>query len=191
MTKVVRLEITLRDTDPAIWRRVEALSSVTLKQIHTIIQAAMGWEDCHLYQFRIGREAIDGPGFVDDVFGSGNVTADRVGLEDLLARGLKKFDYLYDMGDSWEHKLKIEKITEVDPAMSYPRFLDGAGACPPEDIGGIPGFYEFLEAMGDPNHPDHEMLMEWNGGRFEPAALDGAKSNKRLAKLAPRKKRKP
>ena len=191
MSDVVRLKIALVDTEPSIWRRVEVLPSITLKDLHAIIQAAMGWENSHLYQFHVGRQTINGPGF-DDVGFSGqrNVTAGRVQLEDLLDGKVKRFSYLYDMGDSWEHELRIENVLQADPASSYPRFIDGAGQCPPEDVGGLPGFYNFLEALEDPDHPDHEDLTDWYGGPFDQNALDEAKIRKRLARLGARKKRK-
>lgn len=191
MSDVVRLKITLVDTEPAIWRRVEVPSTITLKDLHAIIQAAMGWENSHLYQFHVGRQTINGPGF-DDVGFSGqrNITADGVGLDELIDGKVKRFTYLYDMGDSWEHELRIEKVLPADSDIKYPRFVDGTGSCPPEDVGGLPGFYAFLEALEDPDHPDHEDLTDWYGGTFDPSALDETKIRKRLARLGARKKRK-
>ena len=95
--------------------------------------------------------------------------AGRVRLDDLAARGVKRFAYIYDMGDSWEHRLQIEKLLPADPVASYPRLVDGARRCPPEDVGGIPGFYEFLDAIADPKHPDHEDRLDWYGSPFDPS----------------------
>ncbi|HUO01275.1 MAG TPA: plasmid pRiA4b ORF-3 family protein [Rhizomicrobium sp.] len=191
MSNAVRLKITLTDTEPSIWRRVEVPVSITLKDLHAVIQAAMGWENYHLYQFLVGRETVNGPGFEDVGFsGRRNLTAGRVTLDDLITSNTKRFGYLYDMGDSWEHELRIEKVLPADATTAYPCFLDGAGKCPPEDIGGLPGFYNFLEAIEDPDHPDHEELFDWYGGPFNPADVDNDAIKKRLARLAPRKKRK-
>ena len=191
MSDVVRLKITLIDTEPPIWRRVEVLASITLKDLHAIVQAAMGWENYHLYQFHIGRQTINGPGMDEGgLSGRKNISAGRVQLDDLLAGKTKRFDYLYDMGDGWEHELRIERALPADPAAGYPRFIDGAGQCPPEDVGGLPGFYNFLDALEDPEHPDHEELTDWYGGPFDPNDLDEAQIRKRLARLVPRKKRK-
>jgi hypothetical protein len=191
MSDVVRLKITLCDTEPAIWRRVEVPASITLKDLHAIIQATMGWENYHLYQFHAGRQTINGPGMDDGGFsGRQNVTAGRMQLGDLIDGKIKCFDYLYDMGDSWEHELHIEKVLTADPAAGYPRFINGAGQCPPEDVGGLPGFYNFLEALQDPEHPDHEELTDWYGGPFDPNTLDETKIRKRLARLSARKNRK-
>ena len=188
---VVRLKITLTDTDPAIWRRVEVPASITLKDLHAIVQAAMGWEDYHLYQFHVGRQTINGPGMDDGGFsGRKNISAGRVQLSDLVTGKIKRFDYLYDMGDGWQHELRVEKLLPADPAAGYPRLIDGAGQCPPEDVGGLPGFNGFLEALQDTEHPDHEELTDWYGGPFDPSDMDEAKIRKRLARLGSRKKRK-
>ncbi len=187
---VVRLKIVLTDTEPPIWRRVEVPAEMTLKDLHAVIQAAMGWDDAHLYQFHVGRETIAGPGMDGEGFGMPRaIGAGRVRLDDLAARGVKRFAYVYDMGDSWEHRLQIEKLLPAEPAASYPRFIDGAQRCPPEDVGGIPGFYEFLDAIADPKHPDHEDRLEWYGGPFDPSKLDADRIRKAMARIAARRKR--
>jgi len=191
MSDVVRLKITLMDTEPAIWRRVEVPAAITLKELHAIIQAAMGWENYHLYQFQVGHQTINGPGMDGGSFSDRKkISAGRVQLSDLVTGKIKRFDYLYDMGDGWEHELLVEKLMPADPAADYPRFIDGAGQCPPEDVGGLPGFYNFLEALEDTEHPDHEELTDRYGGPFDPSDLDEAGIRKRLARLGPRKKRK-
>jgi hypothetical protein len=187
---IFRLKITLADTEPPIWRRVEVPAQMTLKELHSVIQAAMGWDNAHLYQFHVGRETIARPGMGGEGFGTPRaIGAGRVRLVDLAARGIKRFAYEYDMGDSWEHRLQIEKLLAADPAASYPRFIDGAMHCPPEDVGGIPGFYEFLDAVADPKHPDHEDQLGWHGGTFDPADLDVERVRKALARIANRRKR--
>jgi len=170
---IVRLKIVLDDTDPPIWRRVELPATTELKELHRITQAAMGWEDEHLHGFQLGRQKL----------------GRRVQLGELSASGIKRLGYLYDMGDSWQHTLRIEKTLAADPKQSYPRLVDGAGRCPPEDCGGIPGFYALLEALGDPQHPDHEDRMDWHGGGFNVDDIDATQINKRLAKIAARRKR--
>jgi len=187
---IVRLKITLADTEPPIWRRVEVHAAMTLKDLHSVIQAAMGWDNAHLYQFHVGRETIAGPGMGGEGFGLPRaIGAGRVRLADLAARGVKRFAYEYDMGDSWGHQLQIEKLLPADPAASYPRFIDGAMHCPPEDVGGIPGFYDFLDALADPKHPDHADRLDWYGGTFDPADLGDDRIRKALARIANRQKR--
>lgn len=187
---ILRLKIVLADTEPSIWRRVEVPAEMTLKDLHSVIQAAMGWDNAHLYQFHVGRETIAGPGLGGEGFGMPRaIGAGRVRLADLAARGVKRFTYVYDMGDSWEHRLQIEKSLPVDPAASYPRFIDGAMHGPPEDVGGIPGFYEFLDAIADTKHPDHEDRLDWYGGPFDPADLGEDRIRKALTRIANRRKR--
>lgn len=188
---VIRLKITLQNTKPPIWRRIEVPAAITLKDLHAVIQAAMGWQNDHLFRFEAGRQTIDGPGMGGaSLYGPSNITAGRVRLDDLTASNIKNFSYLYDMGDNWEHDLRIEKILPADPAVLYPLYIDGAGGCPPEDVGGIPGFYGFLDALEDPKHPDHHHLMEWHGGPFNKNTVGEDKIRKRLAAIATRRLRK-
>ena len=187
---IVRLKIVLEDSEPPIWRRIEVPADMTLKDLHAVIQAATGWENAHLYQFHVGRETIAGPGMGGGGLGPRPTSAGRVRLDDLAAHGIKRFTYLYDMGDNWEHKIQIEKLLPIDPAADYPRLVDGALRCPPEDIGGIPGFYAFLDAIDDPNHPEHNELIDWHGGSFDPASFDADRAHKELGRIAARRKRK-
>jgi len=187
---IVRLKIALVDAEPPIWRRVKVPAGMTLRELHAVIQAAMGWEDAHLYPFQVGREIIAGPGMDGGGFGLPRaISAARVRLDDLAARGVKRFAYVYDMGDSWEHLVLIEKLLAADPAASYPRLIDGAGRCPPEDVGGIPGFYEFLDAITDPHHPDHKDRIDWYGGPFDPHNMDTERIHKHLARIHTRHRR--
>lgn len=110
-------------------------------------------------------------------------------LADLIARGIKRFAYVYDMGDSWEHVIKIQKTVPADSGVPCPRLIDAAGRCPPEDVGGIPGFYAFLEAIGDSSHPDHEDQRDWYGGIFDVTDIDRKRIDQRLAAIADRRKR--
>ena len=192
MSDVVRLKIVLERTEPAIWRRVEVPAGITLKDLHDAIQAVMDWEDAHLYLYYIGRQTVGGPSLTDLTSRDGEraASAGRVRLSDLAARNVKRFQYVYDMGDSWEHDVKIEKVLPADPRQTYPRFIDGAGRCPPEDIGGFPGFYAFLEALEDPKNPEHAPLLEWHGGPFDPEAMDEDEIRERLARIAASLKRK-
>ena len=170
--RIVRLKIVLDDTEPPIWRAVELSAATDLKGLHRVIQAAMGWEEAHLHAFEHGRRKL----------------GDRVRLDELVDGGIKRFGYLYDMGDSWQHTLHVEKTLAADPQQSYPRLVDGAGRCPPEDCGGIPGFYVLLEALADPAHPDHDDRMDWHGGPFDAADMDTPAIRERLAQLAARQK---
>ena len=187
---IVRLKIVLEDTEPTIWRRVEVPPEITLKDLHSVIQAAMGWENAHLFQFHVRRETIAGPGMGGgSPYGARPVGAGRVQLGDLAARGIKRFSYVYDMGDNWEHTIRIEKLLSGDPAATYPRLIAGALRCPPEDCGGIPGFYAFLDAVSDPKHPDHDDQIDWYGDTFDPDSFGAARIHKDLGRIAARLKR--
>lgn len=187
---ILRLKIVLTDTAPPIWRRVEVPAEMTLKELHNVIQAAMGWDNAHLYQFQVGRETIAGPGLDGEgLDGRRPIGSGHVRLADLAARGVKRFAYVYDMGDGWEHRIQLEKSLSADPAATYPRLVEGALHCPPEDVGGISGFYDFLDVINDPENPDHEDRIEWYGGIFDPDDIDADRIHKDLGRIAARRRR--
>jgi hypothetical protein len=175
---IATLRIDLIDSDPPIWREIEVPLAMTLKQLHRAIQAAMEWEDAHLWEFTVGRERI-----------ASSRTA-RLTLQDLLRPRVTKLGYTYDMGDCWEHQLTLTKPRPADPALVYPRYLAGENPAPPEDCGGIPGFYTQLEALADPNHPDHDGAKEWFGD-FDPNRFDDQPVKDRLARIANRRRSAP
>ena len=113
----------------------------------------------------------------------GSVTSEsRTRLGPSLGR-LKTFSYIYDFGDSWEHKLNVEKLLPLGAVERYPLCLDGAHAVPPEDVGGPPGYIDFLEAISDSHHPEHEETLDWCGGEFDPGTFDIDRINKILARI--------
>ena len=91
-----------------------------------------------------------------------------------------RLSYTYDMGDDWQHT--VRRVATLSPGADGPLFIctDGAGACPPEDCGGPWGYGGLLEALGDPDHPDHEELTQWAGGPIDPAAFGLGEANRRL-----------
>ena len=175
---IYQLKITLKDIRPPIWRRVQVQSSTTLSQLHLIIQAAMGWWNCHLHQFSI--QGID-YGEPQPEYGLELRDEKRVKLNQVVQREKAKFLYLYDFGDSWEHSILVEKVLPREPEVSYPLCVKGKRACPPEDCGGPWGYAEFLEAIQNPEHPEHESFVEWIGGEFNSEACDLHEINQRLA----------
>ena len=107
--------------------------------------------------------------------------ADEEGVTLSQALGSRKtFRYIYDYGDNWRHKVKVEKIVTLDSPIEFARCIGGENACPPEDAGGAPGYEEFLEALADPNHPEHAALKRWIGRPFDPRAFDIDEINQRL-----------
>jgi hypothetical protein len=171
--QVYQLKITLQHVKPPIWRRVH-VKDCTLAKLHDIIQTCMGWDDYHLHEFEIGGERYGDPAqWQDDFAGEMEVGNEgRVKLSQLVAQGVKKFRYTYDMGDTWEHLIQIEKVLAPEAGVRYPRCPAGKRACPPEDCGGPWGYGDFLDAIQKPSHERHEELLEWVGGEFDPEAFD-------------------
>jgi hypothetical protein len=167
-SNVFRLKVTLRGSRPSIWRRLEVRADVTLFRLHQILQIVMGWTDSHLHQFRRGTTYYGQP---DPEFGMDREDERRVRLSEVLRRAKDRMVYEYDFGDGWEHDVVLEASGSAGAVYPQVRVLAGKGACPPEDVGGIGGYYGFLEAIRNPKHPEHRDMLEW-GGRFDPDAFE-------------------
>lgn len=166
MTLIARLRIILNDVDPQPMRHIEVPLKIRLDRLHEAIQAAMGWTDTHLYEFRVGDAGWGVPD--PDGFYDGPMDAKKMTLEKLIDQtGTRTIKYVYDFGDDWDHSIRIERVNEAAPGMTYPRLLKAAAACPPEDVGGAWGYEEFLEALADPDHEQHEDMVRWSGGDFD------------------------
>lgn len=184
-TEIATLRIELNDSDPLIWRVVEVPTSITLNVLHDIVQVTMGWLDYHLWEIVINGQTYGLP--MDDGWGAApRKVAAKVRLRDVLSPGMATIDYTYDFGDSWEHRLVVSDVRPGDPGTAYPCFIAGERDCPPEDCGGIPGFYEMLEARADPDHPDHAEISEWLEG-YDPDALDVLPIQVALGRIAARR----
>jgi len=105
--------------------------------------------------------------------------------------GTKTVKYLYDFGDGWEHTVKVERITDAVPGLTYPRLINATGRCPPEDVGGPWGYDEFLDALSDPAHENHAEMKGWIGEAFDPTAVDVEALADDVAALAKAWTRKP
>ena len=163
-----QIKVTLRGSRPSIWRRFLVHSDVTLYKLHHILQVVMGWTGSHLHQYRIKNTYYGEP---NDEFGMRRVNEKKVRLNELLRKPKDRLVYEYDFGDSWEHDLVLEGVEIAKVGEKYPIVLKGKGACPPEDVGGIYGYYDFLEAIKDPSHPEHKDYVEW-GEDFDPDEFD-------------------
>jgi len=167
MTLVARLKVTLSDVEPEVLRRFDVPLKIKLHRLHDVIQAAMGWTDSHLYEFRAGGIGwgVPYPEYDND----GLLPASKTSLLEVLQDvGTKTIHYVYDFGDNWHHVIKVEKVDHPIPGAAYPRLVRAIGACPPEDVGGSYGYADFLEAMADTKHEEHHRRLEWHGRRFDP-----------------------
>jgi len=151
---------------PPVWRRLLVPSDITLSNLHDLLQLAMGWTDSHLHEFLFRGQCYGPTGPERRVAEA--IDERKVRLNQLLVRVGAKIVYTYDFGDGWEHGIVLEKGLPVDPNMAYPAATGGRGACPPEDCGGIGGFYSLLESLQNPRHPQHEELLEWVGEDYDP-----------------------
>ena len=179
---IYQIKVTLEDSKPPIWRRLLVRSDVTLAELHGIIQAAFGWWDYHLHQFIVGETSfgVPDPDYEDLL----EMHDERqIRLHQVAPREGLKFRYEYDFGDSWLHQVLLEKILPPEPGQVYPLCIKGRRACPPEDVGGMWGYYYFLKAIGDPEHEEHDHYQEWIGGEFEPEAFDLEEVNQALRAL--------
>jgi hypothetical protein len=181
---VYQIEVTLENSKPPIWRRLLVPADLPLGELHEVLQIAMGWTDSHLHQFIIKDKYY---GLIDPVFGVDDldtIDEDRVRLSKVVTGEKFKFRYEYDFGDSWMHSILVEKILPADPNVSYPVCVAGKRCGPPEDCGGVWGFDDFVKAMADPAHPEHENLREWYGeDDFDPEAFDIDEINRELGTL--------
>jgi hypothetical protein len=185
LVEIATVRVELSDTDPLIWREVEVPTSITFKVLNDIVQAVMGWEGYHLWEFTIAKQRYALP--IDDDWGPVPRTdATKVRLHDVLRPRKTNIDYLYDFGDSWEHRIIVTRIRPGEPGAVYPRYVGGEWNAPPEDCGGIPGFYDKLDAIGDPKHPDHDDIVEWMG-EYDPKVIDEPAIKAALARIASRR----
>jgi hypothetical protein len=178
--RVYQLKITLRGVRPPVWRRFLVSDATTLHQLHWIIQTAMGWTNSHLHQFIFGGEYYSEPIFELDGWGLEIKNEKGVRLRALGLEPKRKFAYEYDFGDSWEHEISVEKALAPEAGARYPQCVAGKRACPPEDCGGVWGYAHFLEVINDPSDPEHEEMLEWAGGSFDPEAFSIEEVNEAL-----------
>ncbi|HET9256557.1 MAG TPA: plasmid pRiA4b ORF-3 family protein [Pseudonocardiaceae bacterium] len=174
------IKVSLRNMKPPVWRRLQVPSKTSLAELHHIIQAAMGWEDCHLHQFQVnGRDYADPEHAIEETGDEGCKTL-------AWMRPGQRFAYWYDFGDDWWHDITVESVGRADPALIYPRCVTGRRSCPPEDCGGPWGFQELMCALGDETHPGHERYREWmqliGEDDYDPARFDLDEINEALGR---------
>jgi hypothetical protein len=188
MPDIYQLKVTLLGTKPPIWRRLLVPADLILAKLHDVLQVAMGWDNSHLYEFSVGKQLYGRPS-PEERFGFGPHTINdrKVRLNEVLPAVRSKLVYTYDMGDSWEHSVVVEKRLPADPDATYPICIGGERACPPEDCGGLPGFYGLLEALQNPEDERGQEMLEWLGDEYDPEAFSIDDVNRALQ---PRRRKK-
>lgn len=193
MTDIVQLRITLLDVEPPVWRRVLVPADYPLRRVHDVIQATMGWYDMHLHEFKIGPKSYGQPEVEGGVsFGTRIFSDKNVKLGGIVEKGIRSFLYVYDLGDDWRHEIAVEKVTPPEDGVEYPVLVEWSGACPPEDVGGPPGYGDFLKAINDPEHEDHEDVIAWWGeDSFDTGFLDLDAVNAMLGRIRAARRKGP
>lgn len=188
-SKTFQLKIQLANiSNPTVWRRIKVPSDFTFYELHKVIQLVFGWTNSHLYMFSPGgfgsTPVITELREDEDDFEWGRrMEADDVELAEIFIKEKQHFTYIYDFGDSWTHKITLEKI--LDEPSYAPECTGGKGKCPPEDCGGIWGFENLKEVLADKKHPEHKDTARWLGLQknetWDPAEFDLVETSMILA----------
>jgi hypothetical protein len=184
--RIYQFRVTLLDAEPAVWRRIQVRNE-TLDRLHVHIQTAMGWTNSHLHDFEINGERYGDPVLLDDGFEDFHCVNTRTTyVSDIVPDSGERFrfTYEYDFGDAWLHDVLFEGCLKSAPGERYPLCVEGEGACPPEDVGGVIGYAEFLGVIADPNHEQHAVYREW-AGRFDPQAFDAKRATSKMRRGLP------
>ena len=183
--QIARLRVEIDEVAPAVVRRVEVPLDIRLDDLHFVLQIAIGWQNCHPFEFRLDGGVEDKRwGLVDkDDPDSSPLPAESATLADLLAHGREPFHYDYVYGEDWTHTVELELVTSAASDANYPLLVSAQGRCPPADIGGAMGYETYLHAIADPLHLNHEGMREWEESDFDPHAVDEAAIRANLANL--------
>jgi hypothetical protein len=183
--KIARLRVEIDEVEPLVVRRLEVPLDIRLDDLHFVLQIAIGWQNCHPFEFRVDAAAEQKRwGLVDkDDPASSPLPAERATLGDLLALGQEEFHYDYVYGEDWSHSVEVEAILPASGDAASPRLLSARGRCPPADIGGAMGYETYLRAIADPLHLNHEGMREWEVAEFDPHVVDEAAIRANLANL--------
>jgi hypothetical protein len=186
-TEVYQFKITLMESKPPIWRRIQ-VGDCSLDKLHEHIQTSMGWTNSHMNHFLIDDTRYGDPMLVQENFEEMQYQdSTTTMLSEILPETGKRFsfEYEYDFGDGWMHEVLFEGRLKADPAETYPICLEGERACPPEDVGGVWGYADFVEAISDPENEQHRELLQWAGGKFDPEAFKPLAATRRMKKGLP------
>ena len=179
--RVYQLTVTLRESDPRVWRRLVVSARQRLDRLSLVLQAALGWTNSHLHAFDDGTAQYVIADADDEL---GHLDEREFTLEHLVSRSGGTFSFWYDFGDNWWHDIVIEDSVVAEAGVRYARCVDGGSKCPPEDVGGIGGYAEFREVLDDPSHDEHEHYVMWAGLKsaadWDPYHFDVAETNRAL-----------
>jgi hypothetical protein len=187
MSEIARLSVEIDDVTPRVVRVVEVPVDIRLDDLHFVLQIAIGWQNGHPFEFRIGDAAWGQP---DRDAGIDRVPAEQCTLADILAVGdIFKYDYV--LGEDWEHTVSLLSRNEAHREVHYPHLVSAEGRCPPADIGGPVGYETYLRSIADPNSVDHEEMLDFDAPDFDPNIVDAARLRQNLADLTRYIGRKP
>ena len=187
---ICRIKITLEESVPPIWRRIDVLDTMTLAQLHEVLQIVMGWENYHLHEFTVHGKHYGNPEFEEDPKRK-FYDEQAVKLKEVVAgKPGTRLRYHYDFGDCWYHDLLVEGVLLADPSTAYPRCEAGERRGPPEDVGGISGYQHYLEALADPEDEEHQDMLDWRGP-FDPEVFSLTDVNAKLRKRFRTRPKKP
>lgn len=179
-SSIYTLRVELQYIEPLIWRRLLVPTNIALPRLHSVLQVAIGWTDSHLHSFHIGDRVYSNTDNLEEL----NMLGEKGHtLGALQGETVREFGYEYDFGDGWEHRIVVEAVGKPVPDWSYPLCVAGERACPPEDVGGIPGYQAFLEAIANPDDEEHDSMLVWVGGAFDPEGFDINCVNRELRRL--------
>jgi hypothetical protein len=178
---IYQLKISLAFSDPLIWRRIQISGDASLTRLHDVLQLCMGWSDLHAHRFLVGK-IFYAPSESGDIWEKTGERSESEFQLVALENDMKWcFTYIYDFGDGWEHNIELEETIPVSQGGNHPILLDGERACPPENVGGIPGYEEFLTIINGPHHEQHKRIAKWYGAdQFDPEYFDITRINKAL-----------
>jgi len=185
--RLYQFKITLQGIEPPIWRRIQ-VKDCTLDKLHEHIQTSMGWTNSHLHQFTINGVVHGDPELLYEGWEDEELPVDSLEVrisQVVPADGRRfSFDYEYDFGDGWKHEILFEGCVRTERGNRYPLCVEGERACPPEDVGGTYSYPDYLEAMADPKHEEHESYLQWRGS-FDPEAFSAEKATKAMRRGLP------
>ena len=183
LDKIYQIKVGLLEINPLIWRRFLIPANVTLHRLHLVLQDVMGWQNYHLYRFKIGKKEYSTPDPDNDFYELDFKNSYRAKLGNIIKEKGSIFLYEYDFGDGWEHQLLVEDIIDRDPEKQYPICIAGENASPHEDSGGPYGYMEMLEIIKNPYHEEFHSTRTWLGKKFDPYKFDLKLANLRLSRM--------